>query len=554
MTAPRLNFFSANTGDSQSVCTPVDCERCVIQNAKNCIENVPVDFACLAVGILFLCSKTSPSYLSIQGRMDEGNNRRYSRKKLSRFLLKDCSIVSPQDAWNATYNQLELQLDRASFDTWLRSAVFLGVENGVYVIGVQNSYAQDMLQHRLYRNVRRVLSDVCGKTTEIRFDVVKAKVNQAANEELDAPLFRFMQQQQSLPALPETQEFNGFGHANHPDYELNPRYTFDRFIVNKSNQVVYEAALAVAEYPSTLYNPFVIYGGVGLGKTHLLQSIANVCKTRGMRTVYIPSEVFTNDLVNAIRNRTTAMFRDKYRSIDVLLVDDIQFIGGKDTTQEEFFHTFNALVNFNKQIVLVSDRHPRELKTLEDRLRSRFQGGLVADIQAPEYETRLAIMKMWAQERGTNLRSEVIETLALRAPNNVRELEGVFNQIIAQNRFMGEMSLPKVEHTLERFSQPRERISMNDIISTVAESFGFTADELKGSKRTARINKARQVAMYLCREMTEASLPSIGDYLGGRSHTTVLHGINKMEEELETDRVMEQRLLKIRKTLNGARK
>lgn len=528
---------SANTGDSQSVCTPVDCERCVIQMQKNCIEKLPVDFACLAVGILFLFDQ-----------------RPFEAILLSNFLPKEYGgIVSPQDAWNATYNQLELQLDRASFDTWLRSAVFLGVENGVYVVGVQNSYAQDMLQHRLYRNVRRVLSDVCGKTTEIRFDVVKAQAHQTAFED-DAPLFKFMQQQQSIPSLPETNENSYFGQSNINDYELNPRYTFDRFIVNKSNQVVYEAALAVAEYPASMYNPFVIYGGVGLGKTHLLQSIAHVCKARGMRTVYIPSEVFTNDLVNAIRNRTTAMFRDKYRSIDVLLVDDIQFIGGKDTTQEEFFHTFNALVNFNKQIVLASDRHPRELKTLEDRLRSRFQGGLVADIQAPEYETRVAIMKMWAQERGANLRQDVIDTLALRAPNNVRELEGVFNQIIAQNRFGGEMSLPKVEHTLERFSQPRERISLNDIIQVVAEGFGFEAEDIKGSKRTARLNRARQVAMYLCRDITEASLPHIGEVFGGRSHTTVLHGINKTEEELETDRVLEQRINKLRKTLNGARR
>jgi chromosomal replication initiator protein len=470
------------------------------------------------------------------------------------MLIERTFTVSPQDAWNATYNQLELQLDRASFDTWLRSAVFLGVENGVYVVGVQNSYAQDMLQHRLYRNVRRVLSDVCGKTTEIRFDVVKAKQAQANYDESDAPLFRFMQQQQSLPTLPETNDVSFFGQPKQPDFELNPRYTFERFIVNKSNQVVYEAALAVAEYPSTLYNPFVIYGGVGLGKTHLLQSIAHVCRNRGMRTVYIPSEVFTNDLVNAIRNRTTAMFRDKYRSIDVLLVDDIQFIGGKDTTQEEFFHTFNALVNFNKQIVLASDRHPRELKTLEDRLRSRFQGGLVADIQAPEYETRVAIMKMWAQERGSNLRQDVIDTLALRAPNNVRELEGVFNQIIAQNRFVGEMSLPKVEHTLERFSKPRDRISTNDIIRAVAESFGFEAEDIVSTKRTSRLNKARQVAMYLCREITEVSLQQIGEIFGGRSHTTVLHGINKTEEELETDRVLEQRILKLRKILMGARK
>lgn len=318
--------------------------------------------------------------------------------------------MTPQDAWNAAYNQLELQLDRASFDTWLRQSVFLRVENDVYIIGVHNSYAQDMLQHRLYRNVRRVLSDVLGTMTELRFEVFKKEKvgnNKSDFSQSDAPpLFKFLERQQSLPDLPETSETqhsNNYGYSQRmqpelPDNDLNPRFTFERFMVNKSNQVVYEAALAVAECPATNYNPFLVYGGVGLGKTHLLQAIANICQQRGFRTLYIPSEIFTNDLVTAIRNRTTAMFRDKYRMVDVLLVDDIQFIGGKESTQEEFFHTFNALVNFNKQIVIASDRHPREMKTLENRLRSRFQGGLVADIQPPEFETRVAIMQMWAQD------------------------------------------------------------------------------------------------------------------------------------------------------------
>ncbi len=468
--------------------------------------------------------------------------------------------MTPQEAWNATYNQLELQLDRASFDTWLRQAFLLRVDNGVYIIGVHNSYAQDMLQYRLYRNVRRVLSDVLGEITELRFEVSKEKpVTEAPEKAETAPLFRFMEQQQSLPDLPETSESQstGYGFAERmkqelPDCDLNPRYTFDRFIVNKSNQVVYEAALAVAEYPATMYNPFFIYGGVGLGKTHLLQSIAHVALKRGLRTMYIPSEVFTNDLVSAIRSRTTAMFREKYRSVDVLLIDDIQFMGGKETTQEEFFHTFNALVNFNKQIVLASDRHPRELKTLEDRLKSRFQGGLVADISEPEFETRVAIMQMWAQERSVKIDNSIIDTVALRAPNNVRELEGVFNQIVAQTRFgSGAIQMPKVEHTLERFSQPRERVTLERIIDVTADKFGFRSEELRGKRRTARVNKARQIAMYICRELTEASLPQIGEAFGGRSHTTVLHGINKIEEELEFDRILEQRILNIRNRIGG---
>ncbi|QPC82793.1 chromosomal replication initiator protein DnaA [Phototrophicus methaneseepsis] len=458
--------------------------------------------------------------------------------------------MTPQDAWNAAYHQLELQLDRASFDTWLRSAVFLGYEAGIYLVGVPNGYARDMLQHRLYRNIRRVLSDVAGENCELRFEIYKGDVGEPeAPASDDMPLFKFMAQQPPAPA-PEPKSLHQAvippQRPDLPESELNARYTIDRFIVNQSNSVVYEAALAVSDYPATVYNPFLIYGGVGLGKTHLLQSIAHRCAERGLKTVYIPSEVFTNDLIDAIRNRTTAMFRDKYRTVDVLLVDDIQFIAGKETTQEEFFHTFNALVNFNKQIVLASDRHPRELATLEDRLRSRFQGGLVADIQPPEYETRIAILQMWAQERGMELSSNVVDMIAHKAPNNVRELEGIFNQIAAQSRFSGgAVNFNNARETVERFRRPREHVQLDDIIQITADKHGLTIEELKGARRTGKINRARQIAMYIAREMTEYSLPQIGEAFGGRSHTTVLHGCNKINDELESDPILGNRIQKI---------
>ncbi|MAU10198.1 MAG: chromosomal replication initiator protein DnaA [Anaerolineaceae bacterium] len=461
--------------------------------------------------------------------------------------------MTPQDAWKAAYHQLELQLDRASFDTWLRDVVFLGYEAGAYLIGVPNGYARDMLQHRLYRNIRRVLSDVAGEDCELRFEIYKGEVGAAPAEPEndDMPLFKLLAQQPVEPKpaapLPLHQAMLPPSRPDLPESELNPRYTMDRFIVNKSNSVVYEAASAVAEYPATVYNPFLIYGGVGLGKTHLLQAIAHQCTERGLKTVYIPSEVFTNDLIDAIRSRTTAMFREKYRTVDVLLVDDIQFISGKETTQEEFFHTFNALVNFNKQIVLASDRHPREMATLEDRLRSRFQGGLVADIQPPEYETRIAILRMWAQERGLQIDNRAIEMIAQRAPNNVRELEGVFNQIAAQTRFSGgEVNISDARQTVDRFRRPREHIQMADIIRVTAEKHGLDSDDLTGTRRTGRINRARQIAMFIVRELTPYSLPQIGEAFGGRSHTTVLHGCNKIADEVENDPVLESRILKIK--------
>ncbi len=472
--------------------------------------------------------------------------------------------MTPKEAWEVAYNQLELQLDRASFDTWLRQAVFLGVDDeGVFRIGVHNSYAQDMLQYRLYRNIKRVLSDICGKPTEVLFEVHKPRSEPQPTDipaHDDPPLFRFLAQQETLPDLPETSrplhqsmEQPRFGDL--PESELNPRFTFNRFVVNKSNQMVYEAALAVAEYPATAYNPFFIYGGVGLGKTHILQSIGHICQQRGLRTIYVPSEAFTNDLVHAIRNRSTAMFREKYRSVDVLLMDDIQFISGKESTQEEFFHTFNALANFNKQIVMTSDRHPSELRTLEDRLRSRFQGGLVADIQPPELETREAILQMWAHEREIYLPEDVIRVVAERAPSNIRELEGVFNQLVAQAHYgRSPVSLPAAEHTLDLYERPRERVSLDHIIRVTANNLGFEPQDLIGKRRTSRINKARQIAMYLAREMTEFSLPQIGEAFGGRSHTTVLHGANKIAEELETDRVLESKLEKLRGDITRRRR
>lgn len=464
--------------------------------------------------------------------------------------------MKPEDAWNLAYHKLELQLESASFDTWLRDAVLVRHEetpdtDGVFVLGVRGSYKRDMLQLRLHREIQRVLWDVTQAKPQIRYEALPdpEKEAQKANEEL--PLFRLLAQKQAaaereaalanppeplaklmeqpkLPALPES--------------ELNPRFIFPRFVVNGSNQMVFEAAQAIVDYPATVYNPFLVYGGVGLGKTHMLQAIAHAFTRNGLRAIYIPSEVFTNDLINAIRNRTTAMFREKYRNADVLLVDDIQFISGKESTQEEFFHTFNALINFNKQIVLASDRHPSELATLEDRLRSRFVGGLVADIQPPELETRVAILRMWAQERDVQVSGGVIEMVAQRAPNNIRELEGIFNQIIAQSRLSGSVSVARAETTIERFRQPREHIAIATIIAVVAQKQNLSTEDLLSKRRTARISQARQIAMYLAREITDASLPQIGDAFGGRSHTTVLHGYKRIEEQIAQDQAFAMRV------------
>ncbi len=460
-------------------------------------------------------------------------------------------------AWKSAINLLELKWDRANFETWLRPTQFLSLEVDTFVIGVPNSYVCDMLQHRLYEDVQCALIESFGQTVQIEFRVHRPKPTlEEVNEEM--PLFKLLaQQDDDAPVVEDTRPsfHDALRQPQRPDLpesELNPHLTFNRFVANKSNYIAVEAAQAIAEYPATVYNPFLVYGGVGLGKTHLLHAIANTCQQRGLRVLYVPSEAFTNDLVNAIRNRTTAMFREKYRSVDILLVDDIQFIRGKDTTQEEFFHTFNALVNFNKQIVLASDRHPRELETLEDRLRSRFQGGLVADISPPEFETRIAIMEMWAQERNLDIPADMFEMIAERAPHNIRELNGVFNQIAARVRLGGghNLTMHRAEATLNRYEKPRQQITIPHIIDTVADTFNMESTAITGKKRAARINHARQIAMFLAREMTEASLPQIGESFG-RSHTTVLHGCNKIEEEIEADPVLASRIQKLRNRISS---
>ncbi len=476
--------------------------------------------------------------------------------------------MDPQHAWQIAHTQLEIQFDRASFDTWLKHITFLdyNAQEQLFVLGVVNSYALDMLQHRLYTNVCRVLSDAFEQDVTIRFELVKrqppshplpsAFPKYDDDDNGDMPLFRYMAQQPTDQlAQPLHQQVQRPQFGDVPQNDLNPRFTFDRFVVNRANYMVYEAAQAVAEMPNGVYNPLMVYGGVGLGKTHLLQAIANECQGRGLYVIYVPSEAFVNDLVIAIRRKQQAMFREKYRRADVLIVDDVQFIAGKESTQEEFFHTFNALYTFNKQIVLASDRPPDELTTLEDRLRSRFAGGLIVDVQPPEFETRVAILEMWAAERGVAVERDVLEMVADRAPDNIREMEGVFNQIVAKARFApGEMTIERAERTIDRFEQPRNhfnRVTIRRVLEETAVEYRLEVSDLVSKRRTKRVNAARQVGMFIARDLTEASLPQIGDAFGGRTHSTVLHSCNKVTEELEFDLNLQAHIDAIRARLLG---
>lgn len=471
--------------------------------------------------------------------------------------------MDPQRAWDIAHSQLEIQFDRASFDTWLKNVTFLDYEpdEGVFVLGVVNSYALDMLRHRLYRNVSRILSDSFGKDIDIRFELVKRQEPQPMcqwrpEDEPDMPLFRHMSQQTHAnrdALLPLHQQVARPQLSPVPGSEISPRFSFERFVVNRANYMVYEAAKAVADNPDGAYNPLMIYGGVGLGKTHLLQAIANECQARQLNVIYVPSEAFVNDLVQAIRDKRQAMFRERYRQADVLVVDDVQFIAGKESTQEEFFHTFNALYTFNKQIVLASDRHPDELTTLQDRLRSRFAGGLIVDVQPPEFETRVAILEMWAQERQMPIERQVLEMVAQRAPDNIRDLEGAFNQVVANARFApGGMSPELASRTLARFQQPRNHfhpVTVERVLAETAQVFNLEVEALTGKRRIKRVSIARQVAMYLAREHTETSLHQIGAAFGGRRHSTVLHSCSKVAEEIKYDLGLRERIEAVRTRL-----
>jgi chromosomal replication initiator protein len=435
--------------------------------------------------------------------------------------------------WQAVLGQLQMELPRSTYETWVRHAELLTVEDGTYVVGARNAYARDWLEDRLLPSVKRILAGLTGRTVEVRFIVWQ-----------DEPL-EVEPMAAELPITPRPLV------ANH----LHPRYAFENFVVGPSNRLAHAAAQAVAENPARAYNPLFLYGGVGLGKTHLLHAVGNACLQAGLQVVYVSSEDFTNDLINAIRTHTTEAFRERYRSIGVLLIDDIQFIAGKESTQEEFFHTFNALHGQDKQLVISSDRPPKAMVTLEERLRSRFEWGLTADIQPPDLETRMAILRSKAERAGRSVDPAYLELIARRVQSNIRELEGALTRVLAYSDLSGQpMSTELVDTALADLLPRGGALTAERIIAAVAEHYGLEEEQLLNRGRSKEIALPRQVAMYLIREETRSSLPQIGDALGGRDHTTIMYGCEKIGELLETDEVLRRRVVAIRETLyNGVR-
>jgi chromosomal replication initiator protein len=442
--------------------------------------------------------------------------------------------MTAERLWDAALGQLQLEMPRAAFDTWVRDAELLTYEDGTYIVGVQNAYAKDWLEDRLRSTVTRVLTGLAGRSADVRF-VVWQEDTQAEPQPL--PLV-------SSPD-PAPQKVSS-------SISLNPKYTFESFVVGASNRLAAAAAQAVADNPARAYNPLFLYGGVGLGKTHLLHAIGNACDASGLQTLYVSSEEFTNDLINAIRSHTTDAFRDRYRRIDVLLIDDIQFIAGKESTQEEFFHTFNTLHGQDKQLIISSDRPPKALVTLEERLQSRFEWGLTADIQAPDFETRLAILSSKADRAGRSIPADYLEIIARRIQSNIRELEGALNRVYAFSDLSG-LPLTKdlIESALSDLLPRAGSITPEQIIRIVAHQYGIDEERLLSRQRSREVALPRQVAMYLMREETGASLPQIGEALGGRDHTTVMYGYEKITDRLETDDGLRRQVFSIREALYG---
>ncbi len=448
--------------------------------------------------------------------------------------------------WQAVLGELEVTLSSAYFKTWFKNTAIIGNQSGHIIIAVPNAMSKDWLERKFNSQIISIFEKINAGIDSIEYKITTQTLNTAApRDEIIAPENPFM-------AAPTTQNMQAMGPitsarpisrpATGPsvDSKLNPKYTFESYVVGSSNEMAYAACQAVSKFPGTKYNPLFMYGGVGLGKTHLMQAVGNeiLRADPAKRIRYVTSEEFTNEFLGAIRTKKNRSFADLYRNLDVLIVDDIQFLGNKEATQEEFFHTFNTLHQANKQIIMSSDKPPKAIPQLEDRLRSRFGMGIVADIQRPDLETRSAIIQHLAIARGVELSMEVIEFLARHYQNNIRELEGALTTILAQCEFKNrEPSLVFVKSLLGAATPTNKRkmASPKIIIEKTAAYFDLQISDITGSRRDKDIVVPRQIAMYLMREELGLSYPKIAQQVGGRDHTTAMHSVQKIERLLESD-------------------
>ena len=441
--------------------------------------------------------------------------------------------------WQATLGELELTLSKANFTTWFKNTFISSAESTKVVISVPNTFTKAWLEKKYHESIVRALRNVTSSNirevtyrVEVRNTTQLTQFTESLETTKHSPTEPVEETRVSISSTPNTNSSNDVG--------LNPRYRFDAFVVGKANELAHAAAIAAAAKPGESYNPLFIYGESGLGKTHLLQAIGHhIMETRpGSRIMYVTCDRFTNDFINAVRSGRGKEFKDTYRNIDVLLMDDIQFLTGREGTQEEFFHTFNSLHQTNKQIVLTSDRSPKDIQALESRLLSRFEWGMTCDVSSPDFETRIAILEAKTKEKRAELGNDVLRYIAGAVQTNVRELEGALNKILAYHQFKNTpATLESVQTLLQSFvpNTPKRTITPRRLIEIVVSYYDLTLDDILGKSREQRLAYPRQIAMYLLREEAKCSFPAIGTHLGGRDHTTAMHACGKINGLLKSD-------------------
>lgn len=476
--------------------------------------------------------------------------------------------------WDAALGDIQLQLTRATFDTWMKGTELVGLEGDCYVISTPSPYAVEWLENRLQKMIKQTLERHIGALVSLKFVVRTAAAKEAQERRNEvarvtpptpavngyhpsatyvapAPAIPTPEISQPPVAPPPTPTVvTARNTIPAPLSSIQERYSFDTFVVGAANRLAHAAAVAVAERPAVAYNPLFIYGGVGLGKTHLLLAIKHEIEQKGMTAVYVSSERFTNELIADIRSKNVESFRARYRSTDMLLIDDIQFLAGKESTQEEFFHTFNTLQAAGRQIVISSDRPPKAIVLLEERLRSRFEGGLVCDIAPPDLETRIAILQAKAESQTIHVPMSVVELIAHRVQSNIRELEGALIRVVAHAQ-LNNMPLNNelAEKVLKDVLDRPQGIALPIVMQTAADYYNVAMDDIRSSSRKKPIAYARQVAMYLAREETDASLSEIGEMMGGRDHSTILYGVEKIADLIESNDTVRREILAIRERL-----
>ena len=447
--------------------------------------------------------------------------------------------MSKDELWQAVLAQIQLNTSPANFSTWFKNTSVLSLENGQVTVSVPSFFVKGWLEQKYNKTIFKILRGLDVEIKDVKYIVGEQKLKNTTKEPL---------------SIEDSGQPGFFEFKTNKETNLNPRYTFENFIVGPFNELPHAAAWATAENPGNMYNPLFIYGGVGLGKTHLLQATGNeISKKFPQKKIkYVSSEKFTSEVVASIKNRTMENIKAKYRTIDVLIIDDVQFLSGKEKTQEEFFHTFNHLYEKNKQIILSSDRPPKAIPALAERLRSRFEGGMIADISLPDLETRMAILKQKAQEKNISLPDEILAFVASKIPRNIRELEGALNRLLVHYKMDSPFGIEEAKSVLKKTLMVPNRITTpKKIIQAVADFYDIKEKTILTASRKREIVKPRQVAMFLLREDLKCSFPFIGQKLGGKDHTTAIHSCGKINREIENNNDLKEEIELIRQVISG---